>query len=140
MTPEQVRLVQRTWVLILPKKDAAARLFYERLFELDPALRTLFRGDMRAQGEKLMQVVEAVVSGLSRLDQFLPTVQALGRRHVHYGVKDAHYGKVGAALLWALNRTLGDEFTPEVKDAWATVYGLLANAMREAAAAETAGM
>ena len=136
MTHEHARIVQRTWIMVLPVKDTTAQLFYERLFAIDPSLRALFRGDMRAQGDKLMQLMDAVVNGLTRLEQFRPAVQDLGRRHVHYGVKDHHYGAVGSALLWALGRALGCEFTPEVKDAWATVYGLLARTMREAAAAE----
>ena len=92
---------------------------------------------MRAQGEKLMQIMDAAVNGISRLDQIVPAVQALGRRHVAYGVKGYHYGAVGAALLWALDKVLTSEFTPEVKDAWATVYGVLASKMQEAAADAT---
>ena len=132
MTPEQIRLVQRTWVRVLPVKETAARLFYERLFIMDPSLRALFRGSIDAQGEKLMQVMDAVVSGLGRLERFVPAVRELGRRHVAYGVKPEHYGSVGAALLWALGRVLASEFTPEVKDAWASVYADLAGLMQDA--------
>jgi hemoglobin-like flavoprotein len=89
---------------------------------------------MRQQGEKLMQVMDAAVNGLSRLKRIAPSLQELGRRHADYGVKDHHYGTVGAALLWTLGKGLGAEFTPEVKDAWATVYGVLATTMREGAA------
>ena len=134
MTPEQARIVQRTWLKVLPVKDTAAQLFYDRLFEIDPSLRSLFHGDMRAQGEKMMQIMDAAVNGINRLEQIFPAVQDLGRRHAGYGVKGYHYGAVGAALLWALDKTLGSEFTPEAKDAWATVYGVLARTMREAAA------
>ncbi len=132
MTPEQIRLVQRTWVRVLPVKETAARLFYERLFVMDPSLRALFRGSIDAQGEKLMQVMDAVVSGLGRLERFVPAVRELGRRHVAYGVKPEHYGSVGAAVLRALGRVLGSEFTPEVKDAWASVYADLAGLMQDA--------
>ena len=132
MTPEHVRIVQSTWVKVLPIKDTAALLFYERLFEVDPSLRTLFRSDMRQQGEKLMQVMDAAVNGLSRLERIVSAIQELGRRHADYGVKDHHYGTVGAALLWTLGKSLGAEFTPKVKDAWATVYAVLATTMREA--------
>jgi len=134
MTPQQVRIVQRTWLKVLPAKDAAARIFYDKLFEIDPSLRPLFRSDMAAQGAKLMQIMDAAVNGISTLEQIVPAVQDLGRRHVGYGVKGYHYGAVGAALLWTLDKTLASEFTPEVKDAWATVYGVLARTMREAAA------
>ena len=134
MTPERIRTVQSTWVKLLPIKASAAQLFYEKLFETDPSLRVLFKGDMRQQGEKLMQVIDAAVNGLSRLEQITAAIQELGRRHADYGVKDHHYDTVGVALLWTLGMSLGAEFTPEAKDAWATVYDLLATTMREAAA------
>jgi hemoglobin-like flavoprotein len=116
-------------------KGSAAQLFYDRLFEIDPLLRGLFRGDMRQQGAKLMQVMDAVVNGLSRLELIVRLIEELGRRHVDYGVEDHHYDTVGAALLWTLGKCLGAEFTPTARDAWATVYGVLATTMREAAAA-----
>jgi len=133
MTPEHIRAVQSTWVKVLPVKDAASRLFYERLFEIDPSLRGLFRNDMRQQSEKLMQVIDAIVNGLSQLERIVPAIQELGRRHIDYGVKDRDYGTVGTALLWSLGKSLGAEFTPQVRDAWATLYGVLATTMREAA-------
>jgi len=134
MTPEHIRTVQSTWLKVLPIRDRAAQLFYDRLFETDPSLSGLFRTNMQQQREKLMQVIDAVVNGLSRLERILPSIQELGRRHATYGVKDHHYGTVGAALLWTLGKGLGAEFTPEVKDAWASAYGVLATIMREAAA------
>jgi len=134
MTSGCIRTVQSTWVKLLPIKDSAAQLFYERLFETDPSLRVLFRSDIRQQGEKLMQVIDAAVNGLSRLERITSAIQDLGRRHASYGVKDHHYDTVGDALLWTLGKTLGAEFTPEAKYAWATVYDVLATTMREAAA------
>jgi len=135
MTPEHIRIVQSTWVKVLPIKDSAAQLFYERLFEIDPSLRALFRSDTRQQGEKLMEVIDAAVNGLSRLELIVCAIQELGKRHAGYGVKDHDYATVGAALLWTLGKSLGAaEFTPKVKDAWATVYAVLATTMREAAA------
>ena len=134
MTPEHIRIVQFTWVKVLPIQDTAAQLFYERLFETDPSLRALFRRDMRQQGAKLMQVIDAAVNGLSRLERIVSAIQELGRRHADYGVRDHHYDAVGAALLWTLGKSLGTEFTPKVRDAWATVYAVLATTMQEAAA------
>jgi len=133
MTPEHVRIVQATWVKVLPIKETAAQLFYERLFEMDPSLRAMFRGDMREQGEKLMQLIDGAVNGLSQLERIVTAIQELGRRHVGYGVKDHHYATVGAALLWTLQKSLGTQFTPEARSAWATVYGVLAATMQEAA-------
>jgi hemoglobin-like flavoprotein len=133
MTPEHIALVQRTFADVLPLADTAAALFYERLFTLDPALRVLFHRDMQEQGRKLMTVLQLAVAGLSRLEALLPMVQQLGVRHRSYGVKDAHYATVGAALLWTLQQGLGERFTPEVQAAWTSAYTLLADTMRAAA-------
>ena len=120
--------------MVLPISDKAAELFYGKLFELDPSLKPLFKGDMKEQGEKLMKMINTAVNGLDQLDQIVPAVQQLGVRHVNYGVKDKEYDTVGAALLWTLETGLGDAFTDDVKEAWATVYGILADTMKAAAA------
>jgi hemoglobin-like flavoprotein len=137
-TETQIALVQSTFATIAPIADDAAVLFYQRLFEIDPTLRGMFRGDMADQRRKLMQMLSAAVKGLHRLDRLVPAVEDLGRRHATYGVTDEHYETVGAALLWTLEKGLGRAFTPEVKDAWASVYGLLASTMKNAAARELA--
>jgi hemoglobin-like flavoprotein len=138
MTPEHITLVQRTFAEILPMADTAAALFYERLFVLDPTLRSLFHGNMREQGRKLMAMLHIVVAGLNRLEDLVPSVQQLGVRHQGYDVTDAHYATVEAALLWTLAQGLGERFTPEVQAAWTSAYTLLANTMRAAAAAAPA--
>ena len=136
MTPESKRRVQESWAKVEPISEVAAELFYNRLFELDPALRPLFRGDMKEQGKKLVQMLTVVVRGLDRLDDLVPAVEALGRRHAGYGVADNHYDTVAAALLWTLGRGLGDGFTPDVRQAWTDAYTLLATVMKRAAAGQ----
>ena len=126
--------MQKSFALVLPIADTAAALFYARLFELDPSLRPMFHGDMAEQGRKLMDMLRIAVVSLNRLDQIVPAVQALGRRHVAYGVRDEHYATVAAALLWTLEQGLGAAFTPEVRDAWVAVYTVLAGVMQAASA------
>jgi hemoglobin-like flavoprotein len=133
MTNEDILLVQLSWRKVLPIKDDVAELFYLKLFELDPALRALFSGDMEQQGAKLVQMITAAVRGLDRMDALLPVVRELGMRHAAYGVRDEHFGTVGTALLWTLEQTLRADFTPEVKSAWIKTYGVLSQPMREAA-------
>src|SRR6187401_1509517 len=133
LTVAQKDLVQNSFKSIATIADDAAILFYQKLFELDPSLRSMFRGDMAEQRKKLMQMITAAVKGLDRLDQLVPVVQNLGRRHAGYGVQDSHYDTVGAALLWTLEAGLGRQFTPDVKEAWTAVYGLLATTMKNAA-------
>ena len=133
LTSSQKSLVQESFATIVPNADDAAMLFYRRLFELDPSLQQMFPDDMTEQRTKLMQMLSAAVKGLDRLDQLVPVVQSLGRRHATYGVADPHYDTVGTALLWTLEQGLGDAFTPETREAWTTVYGLLATTMKDAA-------
>ncbi len=133
MTPDQVQLVKRSFAAVAPISEQAAALFYGRLFEIAPELRTLFNGDMTEQGRKLMSVIAVAVGSLDRLPDLLPVVQDLGRRHAGYGVKDEHYATVGAALLWTLDKGLGAAFTAEVKEAWTLVYTTLADVMKAAA-------
>lgn len=135
MTPKQIQLVQSTWAKVLPIRETAARLFYDRLFELDPPLKALFRGDLHEQGKKLMQIMDVAVTGLNRLAQITPIVQRLGQRHVDYGVEDHHYATVGEALLWTLGQGLQQDFTGEAREAWASAYVALTSIMREAALA-----
>lgn len=134
MTPEQKDLVQTTFADVVPIADTAAKLFYDKLFELDPELKSLFKGDMEEQGRKLMKIIATAVNGLDRLDEIVPVVEDLGKRHVGYGVKDKDYNTVGAALLWTLKQGLDSSFTPEVEEAWTVVYSLLADTMKNAAA------
>ena len=133
MTPDQIALVRQSFAKVLPIRDAAAALFYDRLFTLDPSTRPMFRGDLKSQGAKLMAAIGAVVRSLDRIDTMLPTIRDLARRHVAYGVRNEHYATVGSALLWTLEQGLGADFTPEVRDAWATAYGMLSTTMIEAA-------
>ena len=133
MTPHQIDLVQASWKQVLPVAETAAQMFYGRLFFLDPSLRPLFRGDLREQGQKVMAMLSFTVNGLARLDELVPTVKALGRRHAAYGVRPEHYYTVGAALLWTLEQGLGAAFTPAVREAWVAAYGVLASTMRDAA-------
>jgi len=134
MTPEQVKLVQSSFQKVVPIKEAAGKLFYARLFELDPGLRPLFPESLEEQIQKLMSTIAVAVGSLHKLGEIVPVVEALGQRHAGYGVVDSHYDTVGAALLWTLDQGLGKEFTPEVKAAWAETYGILAATMKEAAA------
>jgi hemoglobin-like flavoprotein len=134
MNAEQIAMVQSTWAKVLPIKDTAASLFYGKLFELDPELRPMFKASLEEQGAKLMTMIDAAVGGLGDLGALVPAVQDLGRRHANYGVVDEHYDTVAVALLWTLEKGLGEDFTPPVKQAWTETYLTLAGVMKGAAA------
>lgn len=133
VAPEQIMLVKESWEKVVPIANQVARLFYRKLFDMDPALKPMFKGDIKEQGEKLMKMIAVAVDNLDKLNEIVPPVQDLGVKHLDYGVKNSHYDTVGAALLWTLGQGLGEAFTPEVKSAWTDVYGLLATTMKDAA-------
>lgn len=132
VTPEQVELVQESFINVVPIASTAAEIFYNKLFELDPELRRLFTGDMRSQGRKLMSMIGAAVNGLNNVGTLLPIVQDLGRRHVDYGVSDEHYNTVASALLYTLETGLGELWNDKLNQAWTAVYVLLSSVMIDA--------
>lgn len=133
MNDHTISLVKESFDLIEPIAPQAAALFYANLFDADPSLQRLFKGDMVVQGLKLMQMISLAVSKLGEPEVLMPALQNLGRRHAGYGVQDHHYDTVGAALLKTLRQGLGVAFTPEVEEAWTEVYGVLAGTMKEPA-------
>lgn len=134
MSVSEVDLVQSSFAKVAPISDKAGELFYQRLFELDPSLRPMFKGDIKQQERKLMATLGVVVEGLRHPENIIGAAQKLGRDHAGYGVKDEHYAVVGEALLWTLQQGLGDEFTPEVRSGWVTAYTFVSGIMRDAAA------
>jgi hemoglobin-like flavoprotein len=129
MTPEQLKAIQESFAKVAPISEQAAELFYGRLFEIAPAVKPLFRGDMKEQGKKLMATLAVVVNGLGNLQSILPAASALAKRHVDYGVKASDYTPVGQALLWTLERGLGSNWTPDLAAAWTTAYTMLSDFM-----------
>lgn len=132
METKNIELVEQSFEKVAPIADTAAELFYARLFELDPSLKSLFKSDLKAQGKKLMASITMVVKGLRKPETIIGPVQQLGMRHLDYGVKKEHYDTVGQALLDTLEKGLGDDFTPEVRSAWEEAYSLLAGIMIDA--------
>lgn len=129
MRTDTTQLVQQSWSLVLPIAPQAAALFYANLFQRDPSLQRMFRGDMQQQGRRLMQMIGLAVQRLDDLDGMLSTLREMGQRHTGYGVRRVHYDTMGAALLETLAQVLGQAFTDELALAWAEAYAVLAGAM-----------
>ena len=129
MTPDQIKLVQDSFAKVAPISDQAAIIFYNRLFEVAPSVKAMFPADMTEQRKKLMATLAVVVNGLANLQSILPAASALATRHVSYGARPEHYPVVGAALLWTLEKGLGEAWTPEVAEAWTAAYATLSGYM-----------
>jgi len=126
---EQINIVENSFNQLLPEADSMAQIFYERLYEMAPTVRSLFKGDTSQRQKQLMSTLKNGVEGLSNLEEFVPKVQDFGHRYVGHRVKEKDYEKVGEALLWTLEQKLGQDFTPEVQEAWASAYTLLSGVL-----------
>ncbi|MFC4270800.1 hemin receptor [Sneathiella chungangensis] len=134
MTPQQIELIQASWVKVGPIADTAAGLFCDRLFEMDPDMRTLFRRiPTEEQGQKLVQGLDNIVKGLTQFEAFQGELKALGRRHAAFGMLERQYDTVGAALVWSLERGLGDIWTDRLRDAWIAAFTTISRVMRDGA-------
>jgi len=134
MTPEQAKLVTDSFRKVLPMAGVTADLFYYRLFDIAPEVRSLFPDDLIAQKKKFITMLATMVTNLNEFEKIAPVVEVLGTRHAAYGVIAKHYEPFGDALLWTLGECLGVDFTPPVRTAWTEAYKTLAGIMTRAAA------
>jgi len=133
MDHNQIELVQKTFEQrVRPIAQEAGEMMYTKLFEMEPSLRPLFKGDIKQQGEMLFTAIGLAVQNLNDPTKVTQAIKDLGKRHAGYGVQSGYFNIFGAALLWSLEQVIGPDFTPDVKVAWSEAYALLANAMREA--------
>ena len=134
MNPQAERIIRESWTSLVPLRTQAAVLFYGRLFEIDPSAKALFDGKaMHEQHEKFLLTIDTLVQMLDYPPQIIEELQALALRHVGYGVIVAHYETVGAALLWALEQGLGDQWNAETQRAWTELYLFISGVMTRAA-------
>jgi len=129
MTTHQITIVKESFEKLKPIAQQAGELFYKNLFAAAPEARHMFKGDINQQAGKLMYTLSYVVSHLHKLDTIISDVQKLAVRHNQYGAQPAHYDLVGSTLLVTLEQGLGEGWNEELKEAWATAYGILADAM-----------
>ena len=128
-----VALLQQSYAEVEPQKEAFAGAFYQRLFALYPQTLPLFVAtDMKRQQSSLMATLELVVAGVARVDNVVPSIEQLGRRHAMYGVKVEHYPMVGQALLETFKQFLREKWTPQVEATWTEAYVMITDHMRQA--------
>jgi nitric oxide dioxygenase len=133
LSDSQIKLIQSNFQKVIPISELAAQIFYDKLFEYDPSLRKLFKGDIKSQGKKLMQTLKTAVKGLNDLDSLVAVLEGLAKKHVTYGVSVDDYTPVGNALLYTLKQDLGTEFTSEARKAWIELFRTITIVMRSAA-------
>lgn len=130
MNERQIKLVQHSFIKVAPGTVTSAGVFYRKLFELAPSLAVLFTQDLQKQSEMLMKVLAMAVNSLYDLQSITVALEALGKRHVDYGVKDEHYAYVEQALIWMLEDVLQDEFNDELREAWQAVFKTISDIMK----------
>jgi class 3 adenylate cyclase/hemoglobin-like flavoprotein len=129
--PDNTLLVQSTIGVLMEHQQRFTAELYQRLFELIPQARALFRGDMETQGQMLSHMLQFLVYAMGRPETMSLGLQSLGRRHADYGVPREYYPFFQQAFLEALRVVLADRHTPHVEQAWADTLEMIINAMVE---------
>ncbi|HTS39092.1 MAG TPA: globin family protein [Xanthobacteraceae bacterium] len=138
MDARQVTLVQESFEKVAALGEKVAELFYAELFAIEPSLRDMFKSNMQEQHRKLLSTLAMVIRSLQAPEKIMGPAQKLAVKHLDYGVQPVHYTYVGNALLRTLKKGLGDQFTPELRDAWVEVFRTLATIMKQAAYGDAA--
>ena len=136
MTPKQIKLLQSSFEAVKPQADDLVTDFYAILFQTAPDVRRMFPQDISAQKQKLIAVLATAVAGLTKLDTLVPVLRDLGAKHAGYGVQEHHYPVVGNALLAALSKAAGVNWSAEIEEAWGTLYGVVSTTMLQGAVSE----
>jgi class 3 adenylate cyclase/hemoglobin-like flavoprotein len=131
--PDTILLVQSSFARVSTRWRAFIERFYAILFEANPELRPLFQKDLTVQTKMLASMLSSLVKGLTRAEEVVGGLRELGKRHRDYKVARTDYDKLARALQWTLEEFLADDFTPDIRHAWVTVYGMIAETMIEAA-------
>lgn len=134
MTRRQQQLVRDSFEAVAPMAGPLAKLFYGRLFAVNPSLRAMFRGDIGEQGKKLVSMLESCIGCMERMDQVAPKLRQLGHDHVAYGARPEHYPQVATALLWSLGQALEQQFDGETREAWSALLNDISSEMLAGAA------
>lgn len=131
-------ILRDSFELVVDRRPDLTIRFYEILFERNPALAPMFRGDRSAQAKMLAGAIAAVLDHLDDASWLTTTLGELGARHVGYGVTNEMYDQVGDALLATLAEVAAEAWTAEVAEQWTLAYGAIAGLMQAGAAAKIA--
>lgn len=130
LTAQQIQLIRRSWRSLRGINPVLlADIFYAKLFSDTPRLRKLFPKDMQPQYGKLVDMLNKMILQLDNPSMLEQEIEDMSRRHMEYGVRPAHYTLVGNALLWTLEKGLGQDWNAETAEAWKRCYQLITEPM-----------
>lgn len=125
-------VINATFGRIADRADQIADVFYERLFEAEPSARSLFDQRIDAQRQRFMVELGWLAEAAADLEDIRERVEALGVRHLGYGVQSEHYPLMRSALLDSFATVLED-WTDDQADAWGQLIDAVAHIMASAA-------
>lgn len=134
--PLNVDLLRSSFQSLAPKGEQLVDRFYTILFSKFPDVKPLFANTTQGeQGKKLLRSLSIVVQNLEKPDVLAPYLQGLGRMHVAFGTREAHYDAVGGCLIQAMAETAGPAWNAPLEKAWVEAYGVVASLMKAGASA-----
>ena len=128
-----IAVLEESFTTLASRGDELAQRFYQRLFELRPAVRPLFAAvDVVVQQKKLLNALVLMIRNLRNPAVLAQTMKGLGARHKQYGVQPEDYPAVRAALLEVMAALAGKAWTPAVAMAWEDALYILTDVMQKA--------
>ena len=130
MNSKQIALVRKTCSDVAPVADSTAEVFYQKLFQLNPALRPVFAGHLHERGRHLLETVEAAARVTDKPDLLASVMADLDNHQIASAAGDRRYEAIGAALILAFRQGLGPAFTPDARQAWIALFDYIDGTMK----------
>ena len=133
MNEKDAILIMKSWKLFVGiEATVAGDLFYARLFQQNPQLKSVFNSSLEKKSELLYIFLNAIISLLHNLKDCETDIQALAREYAEIGVTPVHYEEIRQALLWTVKTGLNKDWNEELEQAWSRTSIIVMQIMKSA--------
>ncbi len=124
LSHKEISLIKATKEKITENSQEIRMSFYNKIFELDPSAKLLFRESFLSI-KALPDSIEFMFKHVGNLNEAIPELRKLGLKHKTYKVKPKHYPIAREALLWTFQEYIGNDFTEELREAWIKLFNFM---------------
>ena len=137
---QQRQIVQDTWLQLQPQRANIGKQVFLRIFEVEPRVKTAFKlgstwGDslinnttFQKHATRFVDTIGYVVDNVDHLQtEGDPYVLAIGADHRDRdGFSVRYFDVFVKSLMFVWQQELKEDFTPETRDAWETLFEYMA--------------
>jgi len=129
LTANQAAVIKQTVPDRQENGEVLTRQFYERMCRENPEVLTCFNPAHQKAGTQQRAWAGAICAYAQHIENpaaLADAVELIAQKHASLGIQAEHYPVVGENLLASIQEVLGEAASPEIIDAWAAAYGVLA--------------